>query len=164
MKQGLTVLLLAAMLLLATCAKPTAAPVAAAPANAVTAGNLRVSVELPRRDFVVGESFSVTVTAVNLGQSAITIPAESRAQVFVDISRRTPLGWEELLRYPPAPAVVMCPWTLGPGQQRSFTLNLTVEPHWPTNELLYLSAELNGRPDAAPGIAITVSQPEQGAE
>ena len=51
------------------------------PINTVEAGELILSVELPKRDFVVGEQFTVTVTARNAGREPIEIVARSGAPV-----------------------------------------------------------------------------------
>jgi len=132
----------------------------AGPSNTVRADGLAVTVEIPSRQFAVGDSFDVVVTAVNTTNRPIRIVAGSGAPVYVSILRYTGLYWQEVKRYPRAATMVMNPWTLRRRSSRRFVMPLTVEPDWPTGEILSIMAELNGRPDAAPRLTFEVVQPE----
>ncbi|HAU38714.1 MAG TPA: hypothetical protein DCX07_13485 [Phycisphaerales bacterium] len=124
--------------------------------NTMTADGLEVSIELPKRDFRSGESFNVIVTARNISGGPLAIEASSAAPVWLRLHRHGAIGYDEIRRYPEAVAMVLSTWTLAPKQARTFTYRLTVEPDWPRHELLHLTAEVNGRASAAPGIAILV--------
>jgi len=52
--------------------------------------------------------------------------------------------------------MVMKPWTLPAGDERSWTLRIPVEPDWPTAEALRITGELNGRPEVSPVVCIEV--------
>lgn len=120
------------------------------------AGGLAVRIEAPKTTFLRGEEFKVAVVARNTTQKPMRIDAVTGAPVYLRIWRYTGLGWEQVKRYPQVATMVMNPWTLEPRSERRFELNLVVEPDWPTNEALRLTAELNGRGDVVPGILIAV--------
>jgi len=135
-------------------------PVDVSPPNSVEIDGLKVTIKVPKRSFVTGERFQVLITADNTTRHPIRIPAASGAPVYVRIWRHTGLSWEEVKRYPEAATTIMTPWTLQPHQQWTRIMNLTVEPDWPTDELLRITAELNGREDASPALTVEVSPPE----
>jgi len=117
---------------------------------------LAVSLELPKRQFVQGEQFNVVITARNMTKRPIQIVAQSGAAVHVSIRRHNGLSWQEVKRYPQAALMVMRPWTLDAGVERSFMMQLTVEPDWPTDEPLQITGQLNGRFDPQPAVTIEV--------
>ncbi|MCK4602249.1 MAG: hypothetical protein KAU28_07270 [Phycisphaerae bacterium] len=117
---------------------------------------LAVTIELPKRDFLVGEQFTVTLTARNKTSQPIRIEARNSSPYILRLWRHTGTAWDQAKEYPEVALAVMSPWTLRGGARRTFIARLTVEPDWPTGELLRLSGELNGRPDAAPGVAVSV--------
>jgi len=119
-------------------------------------GGLQVGMKLPKTGFVTGETFNVVVTAKNVSDEPVTIDAASGSQVYVRIHRYTGMTWDEVKRYPETATMLMKPWTLQPGQQQSWKLMIPVEPDWPTAEGLRITAELNGRPEVSPVIAIEV--------
>ena len=127
------------------------------------ADGLAVSIETAKRAFVAGERLNVLVTAKNHG-GAKTIGAVSGAPAYVRLLQHVGIGWEEVRRYPETEMMVISPWQLEAGQKRQFILPLTVEPDWPVGELLRLTAELNGRPDVAPGVVIEVLPGGEGGE
>ena len=124
--------------------------------NFVQAGGLAVGIELPKREFAVGEQFDVSVVARNDTRRPIAIEATTGALVYLRVLRSTTSGWEEVKRYPGSAVMLMSSWELAPRGTRTFTLHLTVEPDWPTNEPLRLTAELNGKPKVSPGIVVRV--------
>ncbi len=118
---------------------------ASAPQVVSAAEGMVVSMEVPRRIFRVGEKFVVNVTIRNLlKKQQIAIMADSGAPVYVRLFRHTGLAWDQMKRYPETTTMVMTPWTLAPLEQRSYAVQLTVEPDWPTYEPLRLTAEVNG--------------------
>lgn len=127
------------------------------PINTAEIDGLAVSLEVPKRTFDPGETFAVTVIAQNRTQRAMRIVAASGALVHMRIWRHTGLGWEEVKRYPQAATTALNPWTLKGNSERRFALQLTVQPDWPTGELLRLTGELNGKAEASPGITIEVA-------
>ncbi len=128
--------------------------------NSVSASDIAVSVEVPKRFFNVGEKFTAVISVRNLTGQPVTIPAGSGAPVFVRLWRYTPLGEVEVKQYPQFDSMVMHDWTLQPNEVRSFPLGLTVEPDWPRGELMRLTGEVNGRPQLQPGIMISVNLQE----
>ena len=127
------------------------------PINTAEIDGLAVSLEVSKRTFDPGETFTVTVIAQNRTQRAMRIVAASGALVHMRIWRHTGLGWEEVKRYPQAATTALTPWTLKGNSARRFALQLTVQPDWPTGELLRLTGELNGKAEASPGITIEVA-------
>lgn len=125
--------------------------------NSVEADGLVVSIELPKRSFTVGERSEVVVTATNTTGKAMTIFASSGAPVYLHIWRHTGLSWEKVKRYPRTATMVMTPWRIEGRGERRFVMPLTVEPDWPTGEILKISAELNGRPEASPQLTFQVT-------
>ena len=69
------------------------------------------------------------------------------------------MHWEEVKRYPQAETTTMNPWTLEANSHRTFEMQLTVQPDWPTGEPLRMTAELNGRKDVSPSLTLTVHLP-----
>lgn len=128
-------------------------PMGLAEANSQTAGGLTATIQMPTRFYSVGDAFSVVVTIVNSSQQAQLIGPSTGAAVYVKVMRWVPQGWVEVKRYSSAASK---PWTLSPGSSRSFPIPLHVESDWPTDEPLRITAEINGRPDLAPGIVVQV--------
>jgi len=124
--------------------------------NSAERDGLVVEIELTRREFAVGQTMPVTVTALNTTRRDLDILASTGAPVYVKVWRNIGVGWEEVKRYPQAAVMVMSPWSLEARGRRTFPLSVPVEPDWPTNEPLRVTAELNGRPEVAPGIIIRV--------
>jgi len=151
--------LLLAAVVLGGCANPKAVDLS--PPNSVEIDGLKVTIKVPKRSFVTGEQFRVLITACNTTRHPIRIPAAGGAPVYVRIWRHTGLSWEEVKRYPEAATTIMTPWTLPAGQKWTRIMNLTVEPDWPTGELLRVTAELNGREDASPALTVEVTPPER---
>lgn len=148
-------LVLASAFVLAGCPKP-AEPVTAT--NVVRSNDLELKLALEKRTFAPGEKFTATVTATNVSGDPITIKASSGAAAWLTVYAYNPLRMDQVERYPKSAMSVPMTWTLDPGQSRSFTMELTVEPNWPRGEFLLLSAELNGRPNPVVGVVISVSR------
>ena len=130
----------------------------------VVADGLSVRIEIPKRDFTVGDEFIVKLTARNTTSRPIEIDARTGTPVYVRLRRHTGVGWEEVKTYPQTAVMTVAPWTLKARSKRNFLVRLKVEPDWPTGEVLELTGELNGRPEAAPGVTITArlaSAPEK---
>ncbi|MDY6913889.1 MAG: hypothetical protein SVT52_05480 [Planctomycetota bacterium] len=121
----------------------------------VVADGLSVRIEIPKRDFTVGDEFIVKLTARNTTSRPIKIDARTGTPVYVRLRRHTGVGWEEIKTYPQADVMAVNPWTLKARAERNFLVRLKVEPDWPTGEVLELTGELNSRPEAAPGVTIT---------
>ena len=125
--------------------------------NSVESDGLVVTIELPKRVFAVGEEFAVGVTARNITSRPIIINSASGAPIYARLLRHTGLNWEQVKRYPKTETMLMNAWRIEPGSQRSFVLTLTVEPDWPTGELLRLTAEVNGISDLSAGVALQIA-------
>lgn len=150
------------VLLLAGCTLFEPRPEIEAPIGPVSsdsADGLTVQLEVAGDQLTTGERFDVKVTAINLSNAPITIPSRSGALVYVRLFRHTGLYWQEVKRYPQAETTIMSPWTLQANSRRTFEMQLTVEPDWPTGEPLLMTAELNGRKDVAPSLTLNVHLP-----
>lgn len=124
--------------------------------DSAEAAGLMVRIQAPKTTFLTGEEFKVVVVARNTTHKPMRIDATTGAPVYLRIWRHTGLGWQQVRRYPQVATMVMNPWTLKPRSERRFELNLVVEPDWPTNEALLLTAELNARGDVVPSIFIGI--------
>jgi hypothetical protein len=124
--------------------------------NVAAAKGLKVQLELPTRDFHTGDVVRVSVTAANTTDKPIDVCSPTGAPVLVRITRETLLHPEEIHVYPTSATTNILSWTLPAGQSRTLVLMVPVEPDWPVNEILFLSAELNGYAAMAPNIAIMV--------
>ncbi|MCD6303709.1 MAG: hypothetical protein J7M21_01960 [Planctomycetes bacterium] len=127
--------------------------------NVAAGQGLQVKLQLARRYFRSGEQVRVTVTAVNTTARPIEITSPTGAPVLVRITRASRLAPEEIKVYPRTTTSNILSWTLPAGRSRTFVLMVPVEPDWPVNEILFLSAELNGYPAIAPSVAIMVRSP-----
>lgn len=94
----------------------------------------------------IGQTIDVTLTATNISDQPITIPAEGRAPAYIYVCRYNGASWETSEKYPQAQVVLMNPWQIEPGQTKTFVLTIPVEPDWPTAETLMIVGELNGLP------------------
>ena len=120
---------------------------------------LKVTLELPGRTFKVGENFLALVTAENVWSRPLEIVSRTGTPVYLRIWRHTGVVWEEVKRYPQASTMVMTGWTIRQRAQRQFAMPLTVEPDWPTGELLSMTAEIDGREQASPRVTFDVAPP-----
>ena len=148
---------------LAGCYEPVepTAPIPPDTRTATAAGDdLIVTLGLPKTTFETGERFRVSILAANQTDQRLRIQADSGAPYFVSLWRYTGTGWDKIKRYPVTPQMVLSEWYLAPFGTRRFAPMVTVEPDWPTRELLRLQVELNGRPDVAPWVSIEVVNPE----
>jgi hypothetical protein len=123
----------------------------------ISAGDIAVSLEVPKRVYNVGEKFRAVVHVQNKTNRPVTISADTSAPVLARLSHYTNVGEVELKHYPQFSQAVMKSWTLRPGEVRSFPLELTVEPDWPRGELLRMVGQVNGRPEIQPGVAISIN-------
>ncbi|MDY7010005.1 MAG: hypothetical protein SVV80_04550 [Planctomycetota bacterium] len=112
---------------------------------------LVVTAGVPQRNYVRGDTVDIDVKVSNTSIRDIPIPADSGALVYATLWRRTTIGFEQVKRYPQTAVMVAAPWKLASGKKYKCTLNLPVEPDWPTSEPLKLTVELNGRDDVVAG-------------
>jgi len=131
------------------------------PTNTVQAKGLEVTVQVPQRYYRSGDTVKVTVTATNTTGKPISIHSPTGAPVLVRIIRYSLLSPEQVHVYPRTTTSNILSWTLPAGQSRAWTLMVPVEPDWPVEEVLYLSAELNGYSQIAPSVAVLVKAPKK---
>ena len=137
---------------------------AGGPANTVRAEGLSLRLSLPRREFVTGQAIPVTLRVRNVTDEPITIVASTSSPYYIRVWRYTSVGWELLKQYPRAALMVMSPWTLAADGERVFEFSVPVEPDWPTNEPLRLTAMLNGREALTPALTVYVRSREGAGE
>jgi len=118
--------------------------------------NMTISVSLPKRDWQVGETIPVTVTAVNTTDRAVSVVSPSGAPVLVRVMRASKGSFEQVRLYPGSATSNVVNWTLPARGSRTYKLMVPVEPDWPMVEPLRLSAELNGTPQHSPAVTVTV--------
>ena len=112
---------------------------------------LVVTAGVPQRNYIRGQTVTVDVAVRNTSGRDMAIQADSGALVYATLWRKTAIGWEQVKRYPQTAVMVAAPWKLASGKTYKCTLNLPVEPDWPTGEPLKLTVELNGRNDVVAG-------------
>jgi hypothetical protein len=120
---------------------------------------LKVSIKLPSRRYKAGDVITVSVAATNTTDDPIQIHSPTGAPVLVRISRQSYLASEQVRVYPRTATTNIRSWTLPAGRRETYTLRVPVEPDWPVNEWLHLSAELNGYGQLAPALLIQVRSP-----
>ncbi len=158
----LTLLLAVAPLVaLAGCPFKKGQPTAQGILQSESKDGLEVELRVPRRDLVRGETVPVTVIVRNQTKNELVIPAQTGALVYISLWRKTDGSWEQFKRYPEMATQVLSPWRLAPKAEQSFSLPLPVAPDWPTGEPLRITAELNGRPEVAPGGIIEVFRTQE---
>ena len=124
---------------------------------AARAEDIRLTLSLSTTALAAGQDVRVIATAVNNTRRPLEITASTSALVIVRLWRQTPSGWTQVREYPETALQVLHPWTLAPGEQREFEWTLTVEPNWPPNEPLRMTAELNGHPARSAPVALRVT-------
>ncbi len=129
--------------------------------NIARGKGLDVSISLPKRDWKIGETMTMEVTAVNTTGSPVEIHSPTGAPVLVRIMKRSMMSYEQVRVYPGSATANILNWTLPARGTRKFKLMIPVDPDWPVAEVLYVSAELNGYPKYNPSLAIIV-QPGDG--
>lgn len=129
----------------------------APPSLTVVSRGLSVGITISRRTLAVGETMEVLVVAKNVTRAPIEIHAPTSVPALVKVWRYTGVGWDEVKRYPENNMLITRTWCLPPGGSREFAFRLPVEPDWPLGELLRVSGELNGRPDAIPSVTFDVT-------
>jgi len=127
--------------------------------NVAEHGGLQVQIELPGRNYQTGDDLRVEVTATNTTDKPIEIHSPTGAPVLVRVMRHTMLAPEQVRVYPRTATANILSWTLPAGQTRSFVLRVPIEPDWPVEEILHVTAELNGYGKAAPGVFVLVRTP-----
>jgi len=157
MRTVLLSLVAVALALTAGCAQKTDLEDIAC--NTAEADGLKLQVELPGRNFQTGDALRVTVTATNTTRKPIEIHSPTGAPVLVRITRYDMLSPEQVRVYPRTATANILSWTLPPGQSRTFVMMVPIEPDWPVEEVLYLSAELNGYEKVAPRVFLLVHKP-----
>ncbi len=146
-------------LALSSCA-PTCKPEIPAGEQAVTkSADLSAIMVIPKTVFHWGDALPVHIIITNTGDKPVTIQPPSGAPAYVSLSRVGRLYTEMLKRYPEFPTVSMSPYTLAPGESRTFRLDLVVGRDWPTHEKLRLVSEISGRNDIAVPLMIMVLPP-----
>jgi hypothetical protein len=155
--------MLAAMVL-AGCNGDGSDKIMTGPVNAVEADGLGATLTIPTRNYRIGDKVPASITVTNTTDEPATIRATTGAPIYLHVERWTGLAWEPVLTFPEAAIMVMSPWTLKPGASRTFEMTLTVEPDWPTNEMLRLVAEVNGRPQLRPALTFEVEGSDVGPE
>ncbi len=144
-------------LLLAGCT-PGPAVDAPSPVTATAAGqDLRVQVTVQPRTVRIGEPLHVSLIATNTSEDQpVTITSRTGALMLVTVWEHDNRTWQQVRQYPEAAIQVLSPWTLGPGESRTFEMTVPVEPGWPEAKRVRITAHLNGRPQLQPGVITTV--------
>lgn len=149
--------------LLSSCAthhpKSESVPAGGAANQVSTPEGLLVIVSSDRTNLATGEEMHVKVSVINEGRAPITIPATSPTLVSLHLLRGDAGGWAQVRRYPEVSMNMLAPWTLGPGNWRTFEFNLKAEPDWPTGEPTRLAARVSGLPNLQPFVTLSVSVP-----
>ena len=127
------------------------------PRHTVVSQGLGLTLVLPNRQFTTGQTIQARVIAENLTSQPITINSPTGALVVMRLLRHTGLFWQDVRSFPESTTMVLTTWTLRGGQQREFIVSLRVEPNWPTQEVLRLTAELNGRNEQQTGLDIVIN-------
>lgn len=147
--------LLPALLAVIGCAqKPMASPPAGQLSNHVTSGDLSARLVVDKPVAVVDNSFQVWLSVTNMGKTPVPVLADSTAPMIVTLWRYTPTGWERFREFPQSAVRRSVSWQLHPGQTRDFHMTVPVTPDWPMTDLLKLTAEMNGRPEAQPAVLV----------
>jgi len=135
--------------------------VASSPFSVAGQKDLKLTLRMPWRTVAIGERIEVVVTAENTSDEPIELVSRSGASVHLRIWRYTGLAWQQVKRYPEATTMVTTVWSIDPGSQRRFVIPITVEPDWPTGEVVAMTAELDGRPDVVPRLTFHVFVPAE---
>ena len=120
---------------------------------------LSLQVSASSTALTVGQEVTFQAVATNRTDQAIDIVSSDSGLCIFRIWRHTVPGWTETRRFPEMYLTALHPWTLPPGEQRTFTMPLTVGPDWRSNEPLRLTAELNGYAVVSQPIEFFVTAP-----
>ena len=129
--------------------------------NSVRSGGLELTVELAKRRFTVGETFTVQITARNLTEHSMKFAADSDALHRVRILQKDRMAWRQIRTYPESVMKARRHWVLPAGKTAGFTRRVQVRRDWPVDEPLRLTVELTGRPDVTCAIIVSVAPTRQ---
>jgi len=115
---------------------------------------LALALKLPARKFVVGDTFTVRLTAANATDKDMTMTPKTAPLAVVRLWRQVASEWVQIKQYPAASSDPAAPWTLPAGKDRALAVKVTVERDWPVREPLRLTGEIQGRKDPVAGILI----------
>ena len=165
MKQTLLPLVMVTGWFLVGCSPPES-PSALRPLPDTTtatasAGDLRLTIHLPKTTFTPGDEFRIKIVATNKTARGIRIKASTGAPYYIHLLQYKDAGWKQIKTYPSASTMVMSEWVIPPRETRTFDPVLIVEPDWPTHENLRMEVNLNGRADVAPFLNIEVLETKE---
>jgi hypothetical protein len=113
----------------------------------VHAGPLAAQMDVPAETVGPGQVVGVSVTTWNLGDEPVAIARTASNVYRVEVARHDGIGWVTFSTHPATEAIMLRRLTLNPHSQRGDTVNVRVDPDWPTGEVVRLRAVMNGRPE-----------------
>ena len=127
----------------------------------VASDSLLATMTADKRIARVGEGINVALVARNTSLRSMSIEAATTAPMIVTVWRYDMAkGWTRVKEYPKVAIYRRQTWVLHGGKERAFSMAVPVEPDWPTQQMVKLMAELNGRTDARPYVLIEIRPKE----
>ena len=122
----------------------------------VAADGLAVTVSTDQPDVRHGDTFVLHVLVENTGGRSIHIRPANDAPLILRMWRFDGVSWDVYMILPRCTMQAIQEWDLAPGSAsaRRWSLDVPVELDWPTHEALRITAEPNGRADAAAGVTV----------
>ncbi|MCP4377630.1 MAG: hypothetical protein GY794_15810 [bacterium] len=122
------------------------APVSTVQTNTVEGCGMRLTIEMPKRRYIAGESINLRIIVCNTSKETIAFECPTSALYKVTLLRNVESQWRQVNQYPQAAMGTWNNWELKPGQSVKYDQVIPVERDWPMGEPLKLVAELVGAP------------------
>ncbi len=119
------------------------------------AGDLSVTAEVSAKVVERGQSVTVIATVTNNTEHSVRIDSPDERCLVVEVWRHTARGWTAIFEYPELEFAVVSSWGLAGRSQYTQTIEVPIEPTWPTHEALRLVVDVNGAPAESEPITIT---------
>ncbi len=111
-----------------------------------------------------GDTIGVDVTIENTSDQTIRWTARNTAPVYVRVQEQSELEmglWQDMKVHPEMAGMAITPHELAPGEKKTWTMNIPVEPDWPRGELVRLAVHPNGRRGLTGTIKIKVAASDE---
>lgn len=122
----------------------------------VAADGLAVTVSTNQPHVRHGETFVLHVVVENTAPRPIHIRPDNDAPLILRMWRFDGVSWDIYMVLPRCTMQAIQEWDLAPGSENAkrWSLDVPVDVDWLTHEALRITAEPNGRADAAAGVTV----------
>ena len=111
-----------------------------------------------------GDTITVSVRIENTSDQTIRWTARNTAPVHVRVQEESELEmglWQDMKVYPEMAGMAITPHEFAPGEEKTYTMNVPVEPDWPRGEVVRLAVHPTGRRELTGTIKVKVAASDE---